>query len=101
MRHAVALLVLAATLALALAALDRLAARGAGAGQVWVVSRGAPGPAMAGILRATRGSVLASWGDARVLVLHVDSLADARAPATGAWLFLRLPASLAVLPACA
>lgn len=101
MRHAVALLVLAATLALALAALDRLAARSSGAGQIWVVTRGAPGLAMPELLRATGGRVLASSDSARVLVLHVDSLADAGAPASGAWLFLRLPPSLAVLRACA
>lgn len=101
-RHPHAAVLGAACLLLALTAgvLDALAARSPGAGVVWIVSRGAPGPALNALLAPGDARLLGVWAGGRLVQLHVDSLQAADARSAAAWITLRLPAARRVWPGC-
>ena len=100
MRHFVAIVSLLGVLLLGAIALDALAARSRSAGHVWVVTRGAPGPAIAGVLSSTGGTLLRAWFGGRVLVLDVASLAAAAPPAPAAWITFRMVPTVAGIAGC-
>lgn len=100
MRHLLAALLLLVTACAAAFAMDRLAARTPSDGHLWVVTRGAAGPAMASVLDATRASVLDTWLGGRLLLLHVPALDGPMPPQGTAWLALRMTPGAVRLAGC-
>ena len=101
MRHLVCAAVFATCLASSLAMLDFVGRRTEQAGVLLIVTRGAPGPALASLSSAQDLRVLDVWMDGRVLPLHADSLRHARVAGDEVLFALRLPLRQLALPGCA
>ena len=100
MSHLAVLGAAAVVLAAGTAATQGVAARDAGEGVVWVVTRGAVGPVLPQLLRGGDVRVVNAWGRGRLLQLHVGSLRGFELPRRTAWIWLRQPRSSPAWPGC-
>jgi hypothetical protein len=84
----------------AAAAIQAVAARDAGEGVVWVVTRGTTSQALPSLLRQDNVRMVNAWAGGRLLQLHVGSLRNFTRPPGATWLLMRQPRSSPVWPGC-
>jgi hypothetical protein len=101
MRHLLSAAAFAICLASAAAALDFVGRRTEQAGVLLIVTRGAPGAALASMPHGLDLRVLDVWMGGRVVKLHADSLRQVRVSGDGVLFALRLPLRQLALPGCA
>ena len=100
MRHMLSAAAFAMSLATTTAALDFVGRHTEQEGVLLVVPRGAPGAAMASVLKGQDLRVLDVWLGGRVVQVHAKSLRRARVEGDEVLLALRLPLRQLALPGC-
>lgn len=80
--------------------LDAMAARSTNAGVVLVITRGASGDALNGLLRDGDARVVNVWARGRFVQLYVSSTQSAALPAHSIWASFRLPLRYFGWPGC-
>ncbi len=100
MRHLLSAAAFAICFAFAAAALDFVGRRTEQPGVLLIVTRGAPGVALASMSTGQDLRVLDVWMKGRVLQLHADSLRQARVTGAEVFFAVRLPLRQLALPGC-